>query len=341
MGSAVEPKLLKLRSGWELPSISPGCLIVEAYLRFLNKPFDVEEFDSARRCPVGRLPALDTQGDVVCAGPGSGVPSASWPAVPAMRGVPCEFDDAISILRYLAAHQMDLDASLDAAQRAQATAIVTMLLTHVAPAVLHCTWVDSASFSSHTRPALGKSLPFPLSWTAPAMQRRSIAGALGHLGQDQIYGEASHALHALQDILAAGKGPYLTGERPSSADAVAYGLVGYLRAAPVTPPDLASDLERCGSVTALVTRIATEHMGAPLPAVTPGQQYTGQGGPRKPKREEPTPAELSQRKYSRMWIAGVAVMAVAYTILGGMITLEVSDLAFDEHEDVDDDDDME
>lgn len=82
---------------------------------------------------TGQLPAVEAEGAVLASSTGS------------------ESDAARSLFAELARRGADLDAKLDAQQRAQIIAFSALVERCLEPATLYTTWCESESFSKHTR----------------------------------------------------------------------------------------------------------------------------------------------------------------------------------------------
>jgi len=175
-----------------MPSVGPGSIAVEAYLRLTGKPFSVETCPSERSSPTGQLPCLE-MGDALVGPPAPAVvdevdasapPDASWGhgAVLGAAGPSwTEMDAAAVCIRYLRRKVYDLDASLGPGAQAQCTAFISMVTAKVFPAVMHAMWVDADAFRAHTSKEYFSGLPFPSSWTQPKATRAQVLQLFQHV----------------------------------------------------------------------------------------------------------------------------------------------------------------
>lgn len=80
----------------------------------------------------------------------------------------------------------DLDAGLDAAQRADSVAYAAYLSAHAAPLLDLSLYASAANWAAATRPAYSALLPFPLTWTVPTLIRADALARVQHLGLAEL-----------------------------------------------------------------------------------------------------------------------------------------------------------
>jgi len=112
----------------------------------------------------------------------------------------------------------------------------------------------------------------------------------------------------------------LGGKAPSTLDAIAYGLLSYIRDAPVIPPDLHEDLTGCPGLMRYLELMAT-YLRVELPTLPPA---SGTFRVRRPKKEALTEEQKTHRQQNIMWLVAVGALVVGYTVLGGMINIDLS-----------------
>lgn len=94
----------------------------------------------------------------------------------------------LSIIRYLNSKSLgvDLDANLDASQRADVAAYSAYLGTHVSALLDLSLYVSAANWAATTRPAYSTLLSFPLTWTVPTLVRAEAIQRVEHLGLAEL-----------------------------------------------------------------------------------------------------------------------------------------------------------
>lgn len=137
----------------------------------------------------------------------------------------------------------------------------------------------------------------------------------------QLYSQAAAALAALASHLAvAASGPYFLGAQPTSLDALLYGVLAYLKAAPVVHPELRKKIAGSPALTAYVDRISSRHFATTVPSAADSdinwsqrQATNGGGGSQqgKPSKE----GELQRKGW--LWLAGAAVVITGYVLFQG------------------------
>ena len=155
--------------------------------------------------PTGQVPALDTAGGELV-----GAEHA--------ESVASEFEGAKAVISHLQRLPLtNLDAQFSPAVRGDIQAFTTLLENNLIPALLYTTWCESEAYSQLTRKAMGRGLPFPLSYWLPHATRREVKTQLGETTADEIYEAAARVIDAVAAKLvhAAVDGFFLS-EKPSS-----------------------------------------------------------------------------------------------------------------------------
>ncbi|MCA9715361.1 MAG: glutathione S-transferase family protein [Myxococcales bacterium] len=208
--------LYKMLPVWGLPSPSPPCMKLEAWLRMTNIPYEVGGFDMTR-APKRKVPYVDDDG--------------------ALLG------DSTFILEHLErTRDVHPDAHLSASARAVATAFRRMMKENTYFVTVHIRWAGDDSWA-RTRLAFADQFPSAL----PLEQRLGILDSLrpGMLAVLDAQGMGRHTpeevcqigqvdLTAVRDYL--GDKPYMMGDRVSTVDATVFAHVDNILRSDVESP---------------------------------------------------------------------------------------------------------
>ena len=189
------------RAGFGLPDTSPFVINTEVQLKMAGLVYD-RVSAIPPQAPNGKLPFINDHDEVV--------------------------GDSTFIRAHIERkYAVDLDAGLDARQRAQAWAIERLLEDHLYFAMVWFRWIDPDNFAKG---------PAHFADTAPEEQRAQLrrdmharkanelhAQGLGRHAPAQIAELGTRSLDALALLL--GDKPYLMGESPSAVDATAFGML--------------------------------------------------------------------------------------------------------------------
>lgn len=187
---------------WGLPSTSPFCIKLEAWLRMAGLPYEARVLQGLPRSSTRKIPYVELAGGELVA------------------------DSGAIIERLTTERGVSLDEGLTARERALATAVTRMLEDHLYWAIAWDRWVPRERWAV-TREAYFGGLPGPLRWLVPPLARRGVLRALhgqgfGRLGEAEIMARAARDLAALADLLGEAEHPL---GRPSSLDATVYAFV--------------------------------------------------------------------------------------------------------------------
>jgi metaxin len=344
-------------SAWGLPSLSPECVAVEAYLRLAGLRFACEDCKTPYASPSGQLPALDQCADIV--GEDAGAKDAAardhTGALAARR-----------IADHLAKKVANLDAHLGSAtDRAHLAAYLALVESKLATATAHYTWIDRDRFTAHTREAYGQAFPQPLSYIIPWLWRRRAAKRLGaplggEVSDAAVRAGAADAYAALSVFLRdRGGDQFMFGKKPTSLDAVAFAHLSFHALAPVGDalrdelkkhPNLVNYVERVRRVTFPDASGNGGTGGSAMDAIDSSKwldppDRTGSGrrrgwwgyggdasrggwsdGKKEPLKKKPRSAkDIRFRRRSR-WSVAIAIAAVAsYLLTGELITFVFSE----------------
>ena len=192
---------------WGMPSTSPFCIKLEAWLRMAGLPYEVRPLQGLPRSPTRKIPYVELPDGRLLADSG-----AIIDALTAERGV-------------------TLDDGLSERQRGLANAVTRMLEDHFYWALVWDRWMVPAHWAQ-TRVVYFGRLPPPLRWLVPPLVNRAVRRSLdgqgfGRIGEAAILARAERDLAALVGLL--GDEEHLLG-RPATVDATIYAfLVSALR----------------------------------------------------------------------------------------------------------------
>ena len=210
---------------WGLPSLSPECVAVEAYLRLAHLRFSAEDCRTPYASPSGTLPALDQCADVV-----GGVEGKDEHGQRDNHGAVA----ARRITTHLARKVANLDAHVrDASDRSALAAYLALVEARLARATAYFTWVDRDRFYAHTRREYGRAFPPPLSYIIPWLWRRQMLPRFAGESSDAVVAGAADAYAALARRLEDAGGAYFMGPKPTSVDALAFAHLAFHALSPV------------------------------------------------------------------------------------------------------------
>lgn len=203
--STSEPlRLFAFGTGWGVPfaTAAPFPLKLATWLRMAEVPFDFVVANDPGKGPKGKSPWIE-YGDV-------------------------RMGDSSLIIEYLEARLgIDLDAHLDAHQRAVALSVQRTLEEHYHQCFEHQLFFGRGG--AERLAEFAATMPIPLRWLVPTVLRRAFRKQLYERGMGRhseavIIDQAKADLDALSELL--GDRPYFLGERPSSIDACVFGFLG-------------------------------------------------------------------------------------------------------------------
>jgi len=211
----------QLPGAWGLPSISPFCLKLEAYLRLVEIPFESVVDATPFQGPKGKLPWIEHEGKRI--------------------------GDSGFIIEYLESRfGCDANRGLDAAARATAHALRRLIEENLYWTMVYDRWMVDSNWRSF-RPVVLGGVPAPLrAFVGPLARRgvrRQLAGhGIGLHSRDEIHAIGVKDIRALADFL--GDKPFFMGDGPSEIDAIAYGFLANILKAPVASPIKQAGLQR-------------------------------------------------------------------------------------------------
>lgn len=219
--------------GYGLPSVSPFCTKTVVLLKLSGLEHEVKPGDP-RATPHGKLPCLRHEGGLV---PDSGL-----------------------IEEWLREHQgVDLDAHLDASQRALGHLIRRTLEENVYWILLYSRWIDEDGWA-HQGPIIKNMMPALVRAFMPALIRRGVrkslvAHGIGRHPPEGIYAAGAADLRAIEARI---EGPFFFGEELSSCDITLLAFVGAILENPGASA-LKSAAEDCPKLVALVSAVEAKY----------------------------------------------------------------------------------
>lgn len=197
-------RLFAFGTGWGVPfaTSAPFPLKLETWLRMAEIPYDFVVANDPGKGPKGKAP---------------------WIEHGALR-----MGDSTLIVEHLRqAHGVDLDAHLDAPQRALAICIQRMLEEHYHQCFEHQLFFGRGG--EERLSGFAATMPIPLRWLVPTVLKRAFgkqlhARGMGRHSEEVIIEQGKSDLDALSELM--GDQPYVLGDRPSSIDACVFGFLG-------------------------------------------------------------------------------------------------------------------
>lgn len=222
--------LYQFPPAYGLSSVSPFCTKVELYLRLAGVPHEVKSGD-VRQSPTGKLPTARVGGDLVA-------------------------DSGLIIEACKARLDVDLDAGLDAKQRALGHLIRRTCEENLYWALVYSRWLDDEGWK-HQRPVLAGMLPPVigplLTGYLRSGVRKSMHGhGLARHNQETIYKIGLSDLESLVVLLP--DDGFIHGAEPSTTDAVVGAFLWHILATPTDNP-LSRSARASGPTVAYMRRV--------------------------------------------------------------------------------------
>ncbi len=215
----------QLPGAWGLPSISPFCLKLDAYLRIAGIPFRAIVDATPFKGPKGKLPWIEHEGKRI--------------------------GDSGLIIEYLEGRfGCGLNGDLSTAERAVARAMRRLIEENLYWTMVYDRWMVDENWSRFRDVVLGE-LSFPVRRIIGPIARRGVRRQLqGHgIGlhsQDEVYAIGQGDIGAIADFL--GAKPFLMGATASELDAIAYGFLANIARVPIESPLKREVLDRANLV---------------------------------------------------------------------------------------------
>jgi len=205
-----------------IPNLSGFCLKLETYLRMAELPYQTVSTVDLQKAPKGKLPYIEDQGQII--------------------------GDSSFIIQYLKQTYGDrLDAHLSPSEQAIALAMQRLFEDHLYWIALYSRWCEPDNFAL-TKKAFFGGLPkllqgFVAKGALKQIQRDLHGQGISRHSRAEIYQLGQEDLTAIANFL--DTKPYFMGDRPTSLDATAYGMLANLLRVPYPSPlaEFASSLE--------------------------------------------------------------------------------------------------
>lgn len=213
MDTSQQPiKLFQFPRMLGVPNLSPFCCKLETWLRIAGIPYEVVDISDPRKAPKGKLPFIEDGGRRIA--------------------------DTSLIVDHLAkTRAVDLDAHLDASQRAIALLVQRTLEEHGAFVTLYTHFIRPEGWR-HTCATFD---------TVPAIIRPPVAGMVRGRMRKILWTQGV-LRHSDADIIEAGLrdwravlavmsgGPFFFGKEPTGLDAVVFGALATIVLTPIESP---------------------------------------------------------------------------------------------------------
>jgi glutathione S-transferase len=202
-----------LAGAWGLPSVSPFCLKLDAYLRIAGIPHKAVTAATPFAAPKGKAPWIAHEGRKI--------------------------GDSGFIIDYLRTRfKADPDARLSPAQRGMSVALRRLIEENLYWTMVYDRWMVEPNWRVFRSVVLGGVFEPMRSLIAPMARRGVRAQLKGHgIGlhsAEEIHAIGRRDIAALADVL--GDKPYFHGDEPSEIDAVAYGQLANIMRPPIASP---------------------------------------------------------------------------------------------------------
>ena len=203
----------QLPGAWGLPSISPFCLKLDAYLRIAGIPFRTIVDATPFKGPKGKLPWIEHDGKRI--------------------------GDSGFIIEYIESRfGCDLNRNLSPAEQAVSRAMRRLIEENLYWAMVYSRWIVDENWRGFRDVVLSGLSP-PARRIVGTVARRGVRRQLqGHgIGlhsQDEVYAIGRGDIRAIAEYL--GTKAFLMGETASEIDAIAYGFLANIARVPIASP---------------------------------------------------------------------------------------------------------
>jgi glutathione S-transferase len=202
-----------LAGAWGLPSVSPFCLKLDAYLRLADLPHEAVIDATPFGAPKRKAPWIEHEG--------------------------MKLGDSGFIIDYLKARfGKDPDAHLSASDRAVALALRRLIEENLYWTMVYDRWMVDENWAVFKNVVLGGVSPVMRQMIGPVARRgvrKQLKGhGIGIHSNDEIHAIGRRDIGALSDFL--GSKPFFMGEKPTEIDAIAYGQLANILNAPIESP---------------------------------------------------------------------------------------------------------
>lgn len=205
-------KLFQPARAFGLPNPSAFCVKLETYLRMAHIPYETV-IGEPRDAPKGKVPWIDDEGHIL--------------------------GDSTFIIAYLKGKHGDvLDARLTVHEQALGHAIKKLLEESLYFVSSYSKWAEDKGFEIYAAQLFAGMPEEQLKYVPDMVRKRAIdklhAQGIGRHSSAEVYELGVQDVESFAELL--GAGPYLFGNRPTSFDASAFGVVGNLKDGPFPSP---------------------------------------------------------------------------------------------------------
>ncbi|KAI9018528.1 outer mitochondrial membrane transport complex protein-domain-containing protein [Phycomyces nitens] len=206
----------------DAPSIDPKCIVAEAYLRMLNKPYTVVHSNDPQTSPTGELPLLKD--------------GAVW-----IAGLD-------RIIAHLTKKDVNGNHNLNPDQKADSLAYDSLVQEKLYDVMLFTWYADMTNFVKSIRPVYGQILSFPSRYLVPVQLKKSAQARLAKYNVEIIADDVGlpqneieemkelqrtgwhHMYQLARDVYGTldkklGDQKYMFGEEPSTLDCIVFGYL--------------------------------------------------------------------------------------------------------------------
>eukprot|EP00188_Purpureofilum_apyrenoidigerum_P000204 Plantae.Rhodophyta-Purpureofilum_apyrenoidigerum.ctg10818.p1 GENE.Plantae.Rhodophyta-Purpureofilum_apyrenoidigerum.ctg10818~~Plantae.Rhodophyta-Purpureofilum_apyrenoidigerum.ctg10818.p1 ORF type:complete len:294 (+),score=46.47 Plantae.Rhodophyta-Purpureofilum_apyrenoidigerum.ctg10818:124-1005(+) len=279
----VSARIYQEPAAWGLPSIDPGCCGAHALLRIAEVPYVVSLATPNRSMPLVEL-IFSNGSKVVCHG-------------------------VQSLIREMYKLGLNIDRNLTVGQKAEIAAIQAVIEDADVARTWEW-WADDANYYATTKKAVGKRYNFPLSQIIPSMRRkREVAAFASSVDDHALYMVGEETYISLEARLE--RGPYFFGETPSSADAVVFGHLVTVLAAPMPSARLSTILAGYPRLVAMSHTLSERYIV--------GESASGFVEPSRLEERQKVPAKTQEEQKfhdtSIRYAAGMLIIFFGYVFL--------------------------
>jgi len=205
-------RLYQPRRAFGLPNPSAFCVKLETWLRMAGIAYTLAHGDP-RDAPKGKVPWIDDDGKIL--------------------------GDSTFIINYLKKkHDISLDSWLSPQQQALGHALQKMVEESLYFVSSWNKWVEDEGFAIYSAELFAGMPAEQLEYVPEMVRKRAIeklhAQGIARHERDEIYALGIADVAAFGELL--GDGPFLFGDRPTSFDAGAFGVIGNLKDGPFDSP---------------------------------------------------------------------------------------------------------
>ena len=235
------PKDVQLFQPYEVEQVlladNANCLAVQAFLHMANLEFSIEmRANVEHMSPSGKLPFIRANNFVIA-----------------------ELDPIISFIN---TKGISLTEHLDAAQKADMRAYMSLVSNVLGNAELFLSWNDDVTLLEVTKPRYGSVYPWPLnvilSWKKKSQVKKKLAAlGWGNKSLEEVYSEVENCCQALSERLENQR--YFFNNKPTELDALVFGHIFTILTTPLPDNRLASVVRQHKNLTDLCQGIDKEY----------------------------------------------------------------------------------